>query len=183
MMQQGAQEGPLAGKVVAILVEEGFHDQELDVPRQRLLDEGAQVVLVGTEAGKTYEDYRGQKFFVTADISAQDADPGQFHGLVIPGGKAPGLMRENQAMLDLTGRLDAAGKPIAAICHGPWVVVAAEIVRRRPMTSVASIAEDLVQAGAQYRDEPVVIADNLITSRTPADLQPFCDALVEALKS
>jgi protease I len=148
-----------------------------------LLNEGAQVVLIGSEAGKTYEDYRGQKFFVTADIAAQDADAAQFDGLLIPGGKAPGLMRENQAMLDLTGRLNSAGKPIAAICHGPWVLVAAEIVRGRPMTSVASIAEDLEQAGAQYRDEPVVIADNLITSRTPADLQPFCDALVEALKS
>ena len=174
---------PLLGKKVAILVEEGFHDQELDIPRQALIAQGAATVLVGSEAGKTYEDYRGQNFFVTADMAAADARAADFDALLVPGGKAPAIMRESEAMLRLVREFNNQGKPIAAICHGPWVLVSAGIAAGKKMTCVSSIADDLRAAGADYRDEPVVVDGNLITSRTPPDLEVFSEALIKALST
>lgn len=174
---------PLAGRVMAILVEEGFHDQELDVPRQQVEAAGARTVLVGSEAGAVYEDYRDQNFLVTADMAARDATADQFHALLVPGGKAPGVMRENEEMLRLVREFDEAGKPIAAICHGPWVLVSAGIVEGRAMTCVSGIADDLREAGADYRDEAVVIDGHIITSRVPRDLEAFSNAIIEALSA
>ncbi|MGI5820004.1 MAG: DJ-1/PfpI/YhbO family deglycase/protease [Armatimonadota bacterium] len=174
---------PLAGRVMAILVEEGFHDQELDVPRQQVEAAGARTVLVGSEAGAVYEDYRGQQFIVTADMAARDASAEQFDALLIPGGQAPAIMRENEEMLRLVREFDAAKKPIAAICHGPWVLVSAGVVEGREMTCVSGIADDLREAGAEYRDEAVVVDGHLITSRVPRDLEAFSTAIIEALSA
>ncbi len=172
---------PLAGRVMAILVEEGFHDQELDVPRRQVEAAGGRTVLVGAEAGEVYEDYRDQNFLVTADMAARDATADQFDALLIPGGTAPRIMRENEEMLRLVREFDEAEKTIAAICHGPLVMVSAGIVDDREMTCVSGVADDLREAGADYRDEPVVIDGHIITSRVPADLEPFSKAIVTAL--
>ena len=172
---------PLAGRIMAILVEEGFHDQELDVPRQQVEAAGGRTVLVGSEEGAVYEDYRDQNFLVTADMAARDATADQFDALLIPGGTAPRIMRENEEMLRLVREFDEAEKTIAAICHGPLVLISAGIVDDREMTCVSGIADDLREAGADYRDEPVVIDGHIITSRVPRDLEPFSSAIVTAL--
>ena len=104
-----------------------------------------------------------------------------FDGLVIPGGYAPDILRRHQKVLSLTRDIFRAGKPVAFICHAGWVPISAGILRGRRLTSVRAIKDDLVNAGATWLDEPVVVDGNLISSRTPADLGPFSRALIAAL--
>jgi protease I len=170
----------LAGKRVAMLVEEGFEDRELTGPLEALRAAGATVTLVGATAGASYRGKRGDAV-VSADIGAGGAKIKDFDALVIPGGYAPDKMRMRHAMVDLARDAMEAGKPVAAICHGPQVLISADALRGRTLTCWPSIAIDVKNAGGLYVDKPVVEDGNLITSRKPDDVPVFSEAIIRAL--
>jgi protease I len=165
---------------VAILVEDLFEEAELTSPRDRLTAAGATVVLVGPMAGKVYTGKHGG--IVTADLAAGAALVEDFDAVVIPGGYAPDKMRMRHAMIDLVKDAMATGKPVAAICHGPQVLISANALRGRTVTCWPSIAIDVKNAGGLYVDRPVVRDGNVITSRKVDDIPAFCEAIVEALQ-
>lgn len=148
-------------------------------PGYRLREEGATVNLVGPRAGETYRSKGG--YPATADLAEDQADPRDFDAVMIPGGYAPDRMRRHRAMVDFVRRMHEGGKVVAAICHAGWVLVSAGIAGGRRLTSFSSIRDDLVAAGAQWVDEPVVVDGNLITSRQPDDLPAFNRAIIERL--
>ena len=170
----------LSGKRVAILVEDEFEDFELTGPLEALRAAGAVVTLVGPTQGATYRGKRGEAI-VTSDLAAGAARMEEFDALVIPGGQAPDKMRMRHAMVDLTRDAMAAGKPVAAICHGAQLLISADAIRGRTLTCWPSIAVDVKNAGGLYVDKPVVEDDNLITSRKPDDVRLFSEALIRAL--
>jgi deglycase len=170
----------LAGKRVAVLVEDEFEDRELTGPVDGLRAAGATVVIVGPTAGGQYRGKRDGTV-VAADLAAGAAHAGDFDALVIPGGHAPDKMRMRHAMVDLTRDMMHAGKPVAAICHGPSVLISAIALRGRTLTCWPSIAIDVKNAGGMYVDKPVVVDGNLITSRKPTDLPAFCRQIAMAL--
>jgi len=171
----------LTGKRVAVLVEDGFEDHELTGPVSGLSTAGATVTLIGPHAARQYTGKRGQ--VVTSDVAAGSARSADFDALVIPGGYAPDRMRLRHAMVDLTKAIAAAGKPVAAICHGPQMLISAGLLRGRTVTCWPSIAIDVTNAGGLYVDRPVVTDGNLITSRKPDDVPQFTAALIGALEA
>ena len=170
----------LAGKRVAILVEDEFEDRELAGPLDALRAAGADVTVVGPAKGASYRGKRGD-VTVTSDMAAGDARMRDFDALVIPGGHAPDKMRLRHAMVDLTRDAMEAGKPVAAICHGPQLLISANALRGRTLTCWPSIAIDVKNAGGLYVDKPVVEDGNLITSRKPDDVPVFSEAIIRAL--
>jgi protease I len=170
----------LAGKRVAILVEEGFEDRELTGPRDALLAAGATVIMVGPTAGAEFRGKRGGAI-VKADVAAGAIRIADLDAVVIPGGYAPDKMRMRHAMVDLARDAMDAGKPVAAICHGPQLLISANALRGRTLTCWPSIAIDVKNAGGLYVDKPVVEDGNLITSRKPDDVPVFNEAIVRAL--
>jgi deglycase len=170
----------LNGKRVAMLVEQEFEDRELTGPLDALRSAGATVVLVGPIAGARFTGKRGEAS-VSSDIAAASARIADFDAVVIPGGHAPDKMRMRHAMVDLARDAMEAGKPVAAICHGPQVLISANVLRGRTLTCWPSIAVDVKNAGGLYVDKPVVEDGNLITSRKPDDVPLFSDAIVRAL--
>jgi protease I len=170
----------IAGKRVALLVEDEFEDRELSGPLEILRAAGAEVVVVGPTSGAEYHGKRGQ-YVVRADIAAGAARARDFDAVVIPGGHAPDRMRMRHAMVDLVRDAMAAGKPVAAICHGPQLLISANAVRGRTLTCWPSIAVDVKNAGGRYVDRPVVEDGNLITSRKPDDVPQFGEAILRAL--
>src|SRR5919205_738548 len=170
----------LSGKRVAILVEDGFEDRELTGPRDALEAAGATVTIVGPTAGAEFRGKRGEAV-VTAGLAAGSARLKDFDAIVIPGGYAPDKMRMRHAMVDLAREAMDAGKPVAAICHGPQLLISANVLRGRTLTCWPSIAVDVKNAGGLYVDKPVVEDGNLITSRKPDDVPLFSDAIVRAL--
>lgn len=172
----------LDGKKVAILAEEGFEDSELVEPLRALKDAGARVVVVGSGSQETYRGKRG-KATIHVDTTADKVGTDCVDALIIPGGYAPDKMRMQQPMVDLVRRAVEAGKVVAAICHGPQMLISADVVRGRRVTSWRSVAVDLTNAGAVWVDEAVVQDGKLITSRKPADLPKFNKAIIKALES
>jgi len=170
----------LSGKRVAILVEDEFEDRELTGPLEALRAAGAAVTIVGPIAGATYRGKRGEAA-VAADLAAGSAKIADFDALVIPGGHAPEKMRMRHAMVDLARDAMDAGKPVAAICHGPQLLISANALRSRTLTCWPSIAIDVKNAGGLYVDKPVVEDGNLITSRKPDDVPLFSQAIIRAL--
>lgn len=170
----------LEGKHIAILVEDDFEDSELMEPLRAMKDAGSRVVVIGSGSQRAYNGKR-RSARVTADTTADGVDGSQFDAIIIPGGYAPDRMRLHLPMVDLVRKAHAEGKIIAAICHGPQLLISADVVRGRRVTSWPSIAVDLRNAGALWVDEPVVIDGNILTSRKPADLPKFSNAIVEAL--
>jgi protease I len=166
---------PVVGARVAMLVEDLFEDVELAAPRDALAASGVRVVLVGPMAGKAYTGKHGS--VVTADLAAGAARVEDFDAVIIPGGYAPDKMRLRHAMVDLVRDMMAAGKPVAAICHGPSVLINANVLKGRTLTCWPSIAVDVKNAGGRYVDRPVVEDGNLITARKVDDLAPFTDAI------
>jgi len=164
---------------VAVLAEEIYEDLELWYPVLRLREAGAEVKIIGPKAGEVYKSKHG--YPAKADLSMDDVNAADFDALVIPGGYAPDRMRRHPAMLNLVRAMHEARKPIAFICHAGWVPISAGIVRGRTVTSVSAIKDDLVNAGAKWVDQEVVVDGNLITSRTPPDLPAFCRELVKML--
>jgi len=172
----------LAGRRIALLVEQEFEDSELTGPLDALRAAGATVVLIGPTANT---DYKGKKLgtVVTSELAAGSAKTSDFDALVIPGGHAPDKMRMRHAMVDFTREMMAAGKPVAAICHGPQVLISANALRGRTLTCWPSIAIDVKNAGGMYVDKPVVEDGNLITSRKPDDIPFFNDAIVRMVSA
>ena len=166
---------------VAILVEDHYEDSELTSPRDALDAAGVQVTIVGPVAGQRYNGKKGG--FIVADVAADAVKPADFDALVVPGGYAPDKMRLRHAMVDLVRDVYAAGKPVAAICHGPQLLINANILKGRTLTCAPSISVDVTNAGGRYVDRPVVEDGPLITSRKPADLPQFNDALLRQLAS
>lgn len=167
-------------KKVAILATDDFEDQELKFPYDRLKDAGYKVLIVGPAEGRTIKGKKG--FEITTDLSVESVQATDFDLLLIPGGYSPDKLRINPAAVAFVKQFFAANKPVAAICHGPQLLISAEVVKGRKMTSWASVAVDLKNAGANFVDEAVVIDKNLITSRKPADLPQFVDAIIAKLE-
>ncbi len=169
----------LQGKRVLMFVGDDYEDMELQYPKYRLLEAGAEVVVAGLEAGITYKGKYGypqvsQKRI--ADLSASD-----FDGLVIPGGWMPDKLRRYEEVKQITRQIHEAGKCVASICHGPWIDISAGIVSGATYTSTPGLTDDLVNAGATWVDKPVVIDDNHVTSRRPDDLPDFCRGILEVM--
>lgn len=167
-------------KKVAILLENMFDERELIYPYYRLLEEGFEVDLVGAEKDTVYSSKVGltqRSTHASADISAEEYD-----AVVIPGGFSPDYMRRSQATVDFVRDMCEAGKPVAAICHGPWMLASACDLKGKKMTSFYSIRDDLTNAGAEWVDMQVVEDGNLITSRNPNDLPVFLKMIIAKLK-
>jgi deglycase len=175
-----ADRATLAGKRVAILVEDEFEDRELTGPVDALRAAGAAVTIVGPTRGASFRGKRGDAT-VTSDMAAGEARMRDFDALVIPGGHAPDKMRLRHAMVDLARDAMEAGKPVAAICHGAQLLISANALRGRTLTCWPSIAIDVKNAGGLYVDKPVVEDGNLITSRKPDDVPLFGEAIIRAL--
>jgi len=171
----------LDGKRIAILSEEDFEDSELIEPLRSMKNAGARVVVVGTGSKESYQGKRGNAT-VSVDKTADKVKAEDFDAIIIPGGYAPDKMRRDPAMVELVKKAYRLGKVIAAICHGPQLLISADIVRGHKLTSWPSIAVDLKNAGAEWVDAPVVQDGKLITSRKPADLPRFNKAIIDALR-
>lgn len=170
----------LTGTLVAMLIEEEYEDREVTQPLETLRAAGVTVVVVGPVAGASYRGKRAEAL-VTADIAAGRAKINDFDAVVIPGGFAPDRMRMRHAMVDLARDAMEAGKPVAAICHGPQVLISANALRGRTLTCWPSIAIDVKNAGGLYVDKPVAEDGNLITSRKIDDVPLFIEAILRAL--
>jgi protease I len=169
----------LEGKRAAILIAEKFQDEEGVEPAAYLRERGAEVVYVGMKAGTVGGKYGRQE--VEVDLAVEDADPAGFDLLVIPGGAAPEALRLHDGILAFTRHFLDHGKPVAAICHGPQILISAGVLAGRTVTCFAGIRDDVRLAGARYRDKAVVVDHNLVTSRTPADLPAFHEAMEQLL--
>ena len=174
----------LTGKKVAFLLKRGVEQPELTEPWAAVALAGGKPVLVSEEHGRITAligDWdRGDDFAV--DLTLDEADARDFDALVIPGGTLNSdKIRRNPAAIAFVRAFMDAGKPVASICHGPWILIEAGVVRGRRVTSTTRISTDLKNAGADWVDEEVVIDGNLITSRSPRDLPAFDAALVEAV--
>ncbi|MHC1765930.1 MAG: type 1 glutamine amidotransferase domain-containing protein [Verrucomicrobiia bacterium] len=172
---------PLAGKRVAILVANGFEQIEMTDPRNALERAGAETTLISPCKDKVkgweHTDW-GNEFAV--DIPLSQAHPEDYDALLLPGGVMnPDHLRENPAAVAFVRSFFESGKPIGAICHGPWTLAEAGVVRGRRMTSYPSIKTDLINAGADWVDEEVVVDSGLVTSRKPHDLPAFTRKLIE----
>lgn len=165
---------------VAFVLADGFEDSEFKVPYDRLRDAGHEIAVVGTEPGQEVSGKRGREM-ATIDSTADEVDPGAVDALVVPGGWSPDRLRTDERVVSLVRAVFNAGKPVAAICHGGSLLIEADVVDGMTLTSWPSIRTDLVNAGAEWEDRPVVEHDNLITSRKPDDLDFFCDALLKRL--
>jgi protease I len=170
----------LSGKRVAVLVEQMYQEMEVWYPVYRLREAGCTVELVAPEAGKTYASKLG--YPAKATLAASDARADQFAAVVIPGGFSPDYIRRSEPMLKLVRDLHAQGKPVAAICHGPWVLCSTTALKGRKVTCFHSIKDDVQNAGGTYVDLEVCIDGNVITSRTPEDLPAFVVALMEMMR-
>jgi len=170
----------LQGKRVAVLAENIYEDQELWYPYFRLREAGADVLVVAPHSGQTYTSKHG--YPVTSDMASKEARAADFDAVVVPGGYAPDKMRRDPELCRFVAEMNEQGKVVAAICHAGWMLVSARILRGRTMTSVGAIRDDVENAGATWRDEPVVVDGNLITSRTPTDLPAYLPAIVAAIE-
>ena len=171
----------LKGKKVAILATDGFEQSELVSPKKALEEAGATTHIVsikeGSIKGWNEKDW-GDEFSV--DLQVKNANPEDYHALVLPGGVMnPDKLRADKGAVQFVKSFFEAGKPVAAICHGPWTLVEADVVRGRRLTSYESIQTDLKNAGADWVDEEVVVDQGLVTSRKPDDLDAFNAKLIE----
>ncbi|HZR16750.1 MAG TPA: type 1 glutamine amidotransferase domain-containing protein [Verrucomicrobiae bacterium] len=171
----------LDGKKVAILVADGFEEVELTSPQEALEDAGAETEIVSPAEKKVKawaETDWGGKYKV--DVPLEEANAADYDALVLPGGVLnPDHLRLQPKAIEFIKEFFEAGKPIAAICHGPWTLIDAGVVKGRRMTSYPSIKTDLKNAGAEWVDEEVVVDNGLVTSRKPADLPAFNRKVIE----
>ena len=170
----------LTRQKVLLLAADDFEDMELLYPLYRLREEKIGVVV----AGLTPDPVNGKKGHgpVAVNTTVDRVAESDFGALVIPGGYAPDKLRRSEDVLSLVRDFDAAGKPIAFICHAGWVPISAKILKGRRATSVGAIRDDMVNAGTEWVDEATVVDGNLISARTPADLGPWMKALLAALE-
>lgn len=165
---------------VAIVLGEDFEDVEFENPRSELLEHGHDVVVVGTEEGKELTGKQGEVTY-TVDKGVDEVNANDFDALVIPGGYSPDHLRMDEKMVRFVKNCSDKGMPVAAICHAGSLLIEADVVKRRTVTSWPSIRTDLQNAGAAWMDQEVVYDGNLITSRNPDDLPAFTKALLGEL--
>jgi protease I len=170
---------------ILIIATDGFEQSELFQPRERLLDLGADVRLASPDTKPIQGmEHHEKGATITPDLRLEDVDPNDFDALVIPGGVVnPDALRQEKRAVDIVRAFAEAGKPVAAICHGPWLLVEADIVEGKTVTSWPSVRTDLANAGANVVDEAVAKDGFLITSRKPDDLDQFTAALIEMVES
>jgi protease I len=169
----------LKGKKVALLLDNLYQEMEAWYPYFRLKEAGAEVTVIAAEAGKTYTSKVG--YPMKSDLSYGQAKAADYDGVIVPGGFAPDHIRRHPEANAFVKELDSRGKLVAAICHGPWVLCSAHILKDRKATSFFAIKDDVVNAGAKWEDAEVVVDRNLVTSRKPEDLPAFCRAAIEVL--
>jgi protease I len=172
----------LQGRTIAFLAADGVEKVELEAPRSAVEDAGGRVVLLSVKSGeieaRNHDLEPAGTFAVDREVS--DADVAEFDGLVLPGGTVnPDKLRIDESAVAFVRDFVNSGKPVAAICHGPWTLVEADVVRDRTLTSYPSIRTDLRNAGATVVDQEVCLDGNLITSRSPEDLPAFCQAITD----
>ena len=165
---------------IAFLLADMYEDPEFDEPWQRTTDAGHQVAVVGLQRNTEITGKKGGR--TVCDLSIAEVRADEFDALVIPGGYSPDKLRIDPGMVGFTREMVEAGKPVAAICHAGWILAEADVLPGRRVTSVRNIRTDLVNAGADWVDEEVVVDGNLITSRHPGDLPAFCQTLLEHVK-
>ncbi len=173
--------GKLDGKKVAILVADGFEQVEMTKPREALQEAGAETTIVSPAKGKVQgmnHAEKGDEFEV--DLALDSARPGDFDALLIPGGLMnPDELRSTPKALEFTKHFFKTGKPVAAICHAAWVLIDAELVKGRTLTSWPAIQTDVKNAGGNWVDEEVVVDNGLVTSRKPDDIPAFNRKMIE----
>jgi protease I len=180
----------LEGRKIAILATDGFEQVELTEPKKNLEDAGAMVTVLSIkpgEGGKAGEikgwDKTDWGKTVKVDGLVYDANPNDFDALILPGGQInPDKLRVDKDAVAFVKTFAESGKPVAAICHGPWTLIEADVVRGKTMTSWPSVHTDLKNAGANWVDKEVVVDGNFITSRKPEDIPAFSKAIVERLQ-
>ena len=172
----------LNGKTIAILAADGVEQVELEQPRQAVQDAGATVELISLETGEIQAmngDIDKADTF-TVDKAVGDVSAGDYDGLILPGGTMnPDNLRQSPEAIAFVQEIAKAGTPIGVICHGPWTLVEADLVRGRTLTSFPSVRTDIVNAGGDWVDEEVVVDQGLVSSRNPDDLPAFCAKIVE----
>jgi protease I len=167
----------LTGKKIVLLTAPYFEESEVIFPLYRLREEGAEVILSGVgEKGNLMKGKSGTKLTIAEPVTSLNFDT--VHAVVIPGGFAPDSLRSNERVQALVHHVHSRGGVVAAICHGPWVLVSAELIRGHQCTSYISIKDDMVNAGGLWEDAPVVVSNRIITSRCPDDLPAFCKAII-----
>jgi protease I len=173
----------LQGKRIALLATDGFEQAELTEPKKNLEQAGARTEVLSIKEGEIKgwdeTDWGGK---VKVDRLVSQANPADYDALVLPGGVInPDKLRTDESAVDFVRRFANSGKPVAAICHGPWTLVEAGVVRGKTMTSWPSVHTDLINAGARWVDEQVVTDGNFITSRKPDDIPAFSQAIIQAV--
>ncbi|HEX2854853.1 MAG TPA: type 1 glutamine amidotransferase domain-containing protein [Opitutaceae bacterium] len=175
------QEQSLNGKRIAILATDGFEQSELEKPRRALEDAGA-IAQIVSPADESITGWAEGDFgdSVPVDVNLRDADPADYDGLLLPGGVMnPDKLRTVPSAVAFVREFFDTGKPVAAICHGPQILIDADVLKGRTVTSYASIKTDLINAGASWVDQPVVTDNGLVTSRKPADIPEFNRKMIE----
>ncbi|MDP9070183.1 MAG: type 1 glutamine amidotransferase [Actinomycetota bacterium] len=165
---------------VAFVLDDDFEDSEFKVPYDRIREAGHQITVIGKEASQEVTGKRGKESF-TIEAAPDSVSPDDFDALVIPGGYSPDKLRTDPGVVKFVQGFFGGSKPVAAICHAGSLLVEADAVHGRTVTSWPSVRTDLTNAGAQWVDREVVVDGNLITSRNPDDLDAFCSAILAAL--
>ncbi|MBN2018724.1 MAG: type 1 glutamine amidotransferase [Sedimentisphaerales bacterium] len=168
-----------ANKKVAIMVAEQYQALEVWYPYYRLKEAGIGCDFVAAEANKDYPSKEG--YPCRSTVSAKSANAADYNCMVVPGGFAPDFMRRNEDMVKFANDMVNAGKIIASICHGAWLLCSTSILKDKTATCYMAVRDDVKNAGAHYVDEECVVYENLITSRKPDDLPAFCKAILKAL--
>ena len=169
----------LTGKKIVILIDIMYQEMEVWYPYYRFKEAGASVVYAAATAGATYTSKLG--YPAKAELSYDQLDPADYHGVIAPGGFAPDYIRRYEKAMKFVKECDKQGKLVAAICHGPWVLCSAGVLKGRRVTSFFAIKDDVVNAGGIWEDSEVVVDRNLVTSRKPDDLPAFCRESINVL--
>jgi len=174
-------EGPLSGQKILAFVGDIYEDLELWYPKLRMEEAGASVVIAGPEAGVKYSGKHG--YPCVSDAAIDNMNAADFAGLLVPGGFMPDKLRRSDKVLQLVRDFDAAGKLVAAICHGGWIPISAGVYNGVRVTGSPGIKDDLENAGAVFEDAAVVVDRHFVSSRRPDDLPEFCIAMLQVLQS
>lgn len=177
--QDKGHEADLSGMRVAILTGEGFHDGETLIPMAYMQNRGAKVTVIGPE--KRFVRAYNSDMVLKIEKQVSEVKIEDFDALILPGGRAPANIREDSHVVEFAGEFFKSGKPVAAICHGPQVLITAGVMDGVEATCFSDVRSELREAGATYHDRPVVVHKNLITSRVPDDIPAFCAAMATAM--
>lgn len=165
---------------VAFLLANAFEDSEMKVPYDEVNKAGHETDIIGLQQGETLKGKNGEAVY-TADKTISEVNPADYDAVVIPGGSSPENLRLDPDILNFVKEMNSSKKPIAAICHGPQILASADLLKGRTITSYPPLQDDMVNAGAEFKDEEVVVDGNYITSRTPKDEPAFVRELLKVL--